>query len=378
MYTKGMKKTLIFVFILVAIFGVGGYIFSSGVLNPDEKLYVAVEKEGKIAVIDAAKNKVIKNIDLAKDHEGDQIIYYPHNVQVAPDGKTVWVTANAGQHQHAATIVPEAHAHGEVEGAEPDEIIVIDPKNDRVTQRIDTVAGAQLAHVAVSPDGLYVYVTAQKEEAIYKVNAKTFQVEKKIFTKKGAEPHGLRLNSDASLAYIAFMGDKSLMTLNLANASMTETPLEGTPIQTGVTPNRKFVFASLYDTKELAVWRADIKVLGKVKLPDGAKGPLQMYPTPDSKFVYLADQGYYFGVEPGHAVYKIELETGKVLKEIQAGSAPHGVVVSHDGTKVYVTNVLSGDVSVINTASDSEVSRIKVGKEPNGVSLWSKTLGGTP
>jgi len=33
---------------------------------------------------------------------------------------------------------------------------------------------------------------------------------------------------------------------------------------------------------------------------------------------------------------------------------------------------LSGDVSVIDTARDEEVKTIKVGKEPNGISIWYK------
>jgi len=33
---------------------------------------------------------------------------------------------------------------------------------------------------------------------------------------------------------------------------------------------------------------------------------------------------------------------------------------------------LSDDVSVIDTAKDEEVGRIKVGKFPNGISTWTK------
>ena len=105
-------------------------------------------------------------------------------------------------------------------------------------------------------------------------------------------------------------------------------------------------------------------------LPQGAKGPIQMYSTPDSQFIYLADQGYYFEQPASDLVYKIDLLAGIVVKEIKAGSAPHGVVVSPDGAFVYVTNLLSNDVSVIDTATDTEVGRIPVGKEPNGVSFW--------
>jgi YVTN family beta-propeller protein len=115
-----------------------------------------------------------------------------------------------------------------------------------------------------------------------------------------------------------------------------------------------------------------------VDLPPDAKGPIQMYPTPDSKFVYVADQGYYFGQPQNNIVYKVDVSSGTIIKQITAGAAPHGVVVSKDGKLVYITNLKSDDVSIIDTAIDAEVGRIPAGKEPNGISIWSKSLGGTP
>jgi YVTN family beta-propeller protein len=134
----------------------------------------------------------------------------------------------------------------------------------------------------------------------------------------------------------------------------------------------------MYDTKSLALYNSAHESLSYARLPEGAKGPIQMYPTPDSRFVYLADQGYYFGQPAGDTVYKIDVTTSQVVASIKAGSAPHGVVVSKDGGRVYVTNLLSGDVSIIDATKDVELSRIPVGKEPNGISVWTKDSGGMP
>ena len=46
------------------------------------------------------------------------------------------------------------------------------------------------------------------------------------------------------------------------------------------------------------------------------------------------------------------------------------MAVSKDGKFVYVTNLLSDDLSVIDTVQGKEVVKIKVGKMPNGVSLF--------
>lgn len=375
-----MKKPLIFIGGIAVFFVAFGIIFYSGLFNPNEKIYVAVEGDGKIAVIDPVKNKVIKNINLAKEHDGGVLNFTPHNIQVAPDGNSVWVTANAGSYEgHSFNFLNKVLAHGdEHSGMSDDEVIVINPKTDIIIKRIPIAVGIHLAHVVLTPNSAYAYVTAQKEGAIYKINVSTYTVEKKISLSANSEPHGMRISSDGSLAYLAMLGSKALGILDINKDTFSEMPVRGKAVQAGVTPDGNFAFVSLYDTKELAVYKKNSNAIEYITLPASAKGPIQMYPTPDSRFVYLADQGYYFNQPSSDVVYKIDLMEMKVVKEIKAGQAPHGVVVSKDGKFVYITNLLSGDISVIDALNDNEIAKISVGKEPNGISIWNKKLGGTP
>ncbi len=370
-----MNKMFVFVVFIAVIFG-AGFWYKNSIGQPKEKIYVAVEGDGLIAVIDAKKQKVLKSIDLSVEHDGGKLIYAPHNVQVSPNNKSVWVTANASKHEgHTRRFVPEAYAHGdEAESVtnESDQIIVIDPLTDKIIKRIPIKQNIHLAHVVVTKSGDYAYATAQKEGVIYKINTKTFEVEKNILARKDGEPHGLRISPDDSFAYIAALKSKALGILDLKNDEYREVFLEGSPVQAGVTPNNKYAFVSLYDTKRLAVYEIKSEEVDYVDLPPEAKGAIQMYSTPDSRFVYLADQGYYFGQPVGERVYKIDLLDKKVVKEIKTGLAPHGVIVSEDGQYVYITNLLGEDVSVIETKSDTLVNKIKVGREPNGISLWYK------
>ncbi len=373
-----MKKILVFVVIIAGILGLGMLYRDFFKSQPNEKVYVAIEGESKIVVIDPVTKSILSTINLAVEHDGGLLPYAPHNVQVSPDMKTVWVTANAGMHQgHTSLMTNRAYAHGGVgEGA--DEVIVINPDNDRIIKRLPLGNGLHLAHVVLTPDSAWALVTAQNEGAIYKINTRTFALEKKILlprpvTSAGSpEPHGLRVAHDGSAAYLAILKGKSMGVLDLVDDSITTVPLGGAAVQTGVTPDGKFVVVSLYDTKQLAVYEVTTKKVRFVKLPSTARGPVQMYPTPDSRFVYLADQGYYFGQPPSEWVYKIDLQKLAVVEEIRAGRGPHGVVVSPDGLRLYVTNLLSDDLTVIDTITDKETERISVGKEPNGVSVWLK------
>jgi len=342
--------------------------------SPKEKIYIAVEGEGVVDVVDPKTAKVIRTIDLAISHDGGILRFAPHNIQASPDSVSVWVTANAGEHEdHAASLVPRALAHGaEDESAEPDEIIIIDPSTDRIVKRIGIAPGAHLAHVVFSPDGATAYVTAQTRGTIYRVNTGTYAIEARIASPAESEPHGIRMSPDGKHAYVALLAGKALGILDVAKNSLAAIPLGGQAIQTGVTPDGRFVAVSLYDTRSVAIYGTADGSVRTVKLPASSRGPIQMYPTPDSKYFYLADQGPSLGQPTGNRVYKIDVAAGAVVGETVAGDGPHGVVVSPDGATVFVTNLRSGDVSIIETATDRERIRIPVGNKPNGITYWSQ------
>lgn len=343
-----------------------------------QKVYVALEGDGAVAVIDVPSMTLSKKISLTTD-KGNE--FMAHNVQVAPDGKSVWVTANAMEKDmHGFRFVPTAFAS---EGESKDstlesQLVVIDPATDTIQKRIPLGMGLGLAHVTLTPDSNTVIATSQKKGIVFLVNVKTGEVVKKITLDMSSEPHGVRVLPDSSKAYVALMKGNGMAEIDLQNFSVSVVPMKGSSVQIGVTPDGKQVVASLYDTKKMAVYTLGTKEVREIALPESSKGPLQMYPTPDSKYMYLADQGYYSKQPEGEKVYKIDLQNSSIITEILAGKAPHGVVVSPDGKYVFVTNLMDKNVSVIDTATDKEITKVRVGKEPNGISFWSSKTGGTP
>lgn len=365
---------------------------------PSEKIYVAVEEDENIAVINL-QNNVVKYISL-DEAEGSSIIsFMPHNVQVSPDGKSVWVTANVSSvkpnnKSEGFLSVPKAYAHEDESNTNmnsneknsksvsmqdiEDEVVVINPMTDNIVKRIPIGKDLHLAHVIVTPGERFAYVTSQSKDLIVKINMTTFKVEKQISLKKGSSPHGIRVSPDGENAYVALMGENGVADISTSTDNVTYLSFKGKAVQTGITPDGKFALATVFDSKQLAVYDVVSKSMSFIDLPSESRGPLQVYPMPDSRYVYVADQGYYFGQPQGNLVYKIDLYQKKVISQIKAGTAPHGVVVAKDGRNVYVTNLVSGDVSVIDTSSNKEVRKINVGRSPNGISIWSKDLGGTP
>lgn len=318
-------------------------------------VYVAEEDEGKITVINPLENKVVGSIVIS-DHHSSQMGLMPHNVQVAPDGKSVWVTATA-------------HDGGDME-----QVIVIDPvANHSILKKINVGVNQHLGHIVLDTASTYAFATANEAGQVIQIDAKTYTEVKRYNLGATYEPHGLRY-SKGNL-YVANMGAKSMSIINISSGQIDEVPLGGMAVQTAVTPDGKYAFASLYDTKEVAMYDIQTKQVIKIALPAGALGPIQLYPTPDNKLLYVCDQGGV-GTDPvSNKVYVIDIAASSVTNTIDVGNAAHGVVVSNDGQSVYVTNSKSNTVSVIDVATQKVTHTISVGEAPNGISYKFPTGG---
>jgi YVTN family beta-propeller protein len=237
---------------------------------------------------------------------------------------------------------------------------------------------SHLAHVVVNDEGTFAYTVSQEKSRLYIIDLTAKEILETIPLEEGSDPHGLRLSVDNSKLYVALIGGKAIAEVNLENYSIRKYPLSGAVIQTAVTPNGSYVFGSVYDAKKVAWINVSTNEHGYIDLPEDAKGSIQLYSTPDSKYLYAVNQGYYFEQPTGNTVYRIDIDQKKVDQIIPAGEAPHGIVVDKKGQFVYVTNLLSEDISIIETATNKEVARLKVGEMPNGISIWNKEMGGTP
>ena len=77
----------------------------------------------------------------------------------------------------------------------------------------------------------------------------------------------------------------------------------------------------------------------------------------------------YVGLFKDDAVAVIDTAQNKVLRTLSVPKGPHGLVVTPDGRKVYVSSDGASTVSVIDTAADRVVASIDVGANPHGLSV---------
>lgn len=71
----------------------------------------------------------------------------------------------------------------------------------------------------------------------------------------------------------------------------------------------------------------------------------------------------------GSDVCGIGVPSGEPLGCVTTGKTPHGVALSADGARLFVSNEGAGTVAVVDTARKAVVSALRVGRQPNQIAL---------
>jgi YVTN family beta-propeller protein len=150
-----------------------------------------------------------------------------------------------------------------------------------------------------------------------------------------------------------------------ANKRVATIPVGKTPVQIAFAPDGRFAYVSL--NGEDAVGKIDVakrRLVEKVKVGDG---PVQLFVTPDKQRLLVANQGTE--ARPGKTLSIVETATFEKVRDVATGKGPHGVVIDPAGSRAYVTNLYEGTVAVVDLDDLRVVARVRVGKEPNGISF---------
>jgi len=330
-----MKKILLVTFIAILV-------LTATACGPntetENNYYFTGNEGGSITKIDAVQNKVVGTIKL----DGSV-----HNVQVSPDGKVL-----------GATLVPKMADHnGEMKGF----ALFYDTATNKLISKVEV--GNHPAHIVFTSDQKYILVTNNEDNNISVIDAKTYQLVQTIPTGKG--PHGLRVSADSKYAYIANMGEDTVSVIDLTVMMESRKIKVGdAPVTTGVTSDGKLLVVSLNTENAVAIVELASDKVEKIAV---GEGPAQVYIQSDDKIAIVANQGTE--KKPSNSITKIDLSTKKAVATIETGKGAHGLVTSGDNKFIYVTNMFDNTVSVVDNIQNKEITEIKVGKTPNGISL---------
>lgn len=103
--------------------------------------------------------------------------------------------------------------------------------------------------------------------------------------------------------------------------------------------------------------------------PDGRYFYVSNYKMYGSGFNPVADDDCNRGNWDDSYVYRIAVETMAIDQVITTGAVPKFVAVTPDGATLLVSNWCGFDLSVIDIASGTEVTRIDLGRHPRGIAV---------
>lgn len=156
--------------------------------------------------------------------------------------------------------------------------------------------------------------------------------------------------------YTANEGDGTISVIDEASLKVIKTiKLDGMPHNVNVDPLGIYVYATNHEEEE-----ADGHAMGHIpylRIIDAKTNKLvrsvamekmaaHVVPSKSGRIVYVSREG-------GSTVVAVDVENGEIIRTYKTGFGPHGMVMSNDGKRLYVPNMKTEDVSIVDVTSDS-------------------------
>ncbi len=246
---------------------------------------------------------------------------------------------------------------------------VIDTKTNTVT---DTIAlGGRPNECAATNDGRYVVVPLL---APANLSVVVDVAEKKIVKSfKTVHPHNCFTPEGGSntIVYCEERDAYRIHRIDLAKMEITnEVKVAGDPRPFAITKDEKTLYTALSGLHGVAVIDIPHETMSQIALPPMPWMACKVEPpntpvhgvglTPDGKKLWItsvSDAG----------IYVYDIASKKLGKKITVGACPNWISFSADGKYAGVSNADTDDTSILDVKAEKEIARVKVGTAPKRV-----------
>ena len=352
--------------------------FSAAVAGALERVYVPNRTDRTVSVIDPATLAVIDTFKVGVD---------PQHIVPSWDLKTLWVANNA-------------------EGRTDGSLTPIDPRTGKPGRPI---AVDDPYNLYWSPDGRYAIVVAEAHKRLDFRNPQTMKLEFSIPTPECAGINHADFSIDGRFALFTCEFGGSLTKIDLVNRKVLETirlspyfnrpevlellakpgrkphrmmdpvrpratiiTMKGMPQDVRASPDGKTFFVA--DMMADGVHVVDFESFRQTGFIPTGVGTHGLYPSRDGRSLYVANRGSnkIRGSARGKgSVSVIDFATRAVTANwpVPGGGSPDMGNVSADGRHLWLSGRYDHEVYRFDTSSGA-VDRIKVGREPHGLTVW--------
>ncbi|MFJ9851016.1 YncE family protein [Streptomyces sp. NPDC101150] len=250
-----------------------------------------------------------------------------------------------------------------------DSVSVIDPKTYKVIETIPV--GVQPQHVVPSWDMKTLWVNNNRGHDLTPIDPATGEAGKPV---KVHDPYNLYFTPNGKYAVVMASMDRQLVFRDPHSMEIRKTlPVSCAGVNhADFSPDgRYFIVSCEFSGELLKVDTEKMKVIGQEKLPFEGAMPQDVKISPDGKTWYIADM-------MADGVWVLDGDRFTRPRLLPTGKGTHGLYVSRDSKKMYISNRGEGSISLLDFKTGDLVDKwhIPGGGSPDmgGVSADGKVL----
>ena len=331
--SSSMKKLTLAIFLLGVV--LAGNPAPGWAQTPSPALLVLNKEDATLSIIDPSTMKTVAQIPTG---EG------PHEIAASDDGKMAFI-ANYGGRTPGTTIS------------------VMDLVAQKELRRVD-LGALRRPHGIVFAEGK-VWLTAEQNRLIARYDPAGGQIDWLLGIGQNGT-HMLLFSKDRSLLFTSNIGSDSITLLqrggdpsvwNATNVSVGKGPEGG-----DISPDgREYWAANSGDGTVSIIDVATKRVEQTLDVQVNRSNRLKF--TLDGKLVLISDLG-------NNALVVVDAASRKVVKRLNPGRQPEGILISPDGVHAYVAVAGDKNVTVLDLKSLEVTTRIPTGAGPDGMA-WA-------
>ena len=237
------------------------------------------------------------------------------------------------------------------------------------TSHTSFLAGVAAAVIAFAPATWaagtgYLFVSSEKDHAIAVLDGETYEVVKQIRT--GARPRHLAFNPDHTRLYAACGEGNSIDIIDVGTLELVDriAPIDD-PEAFDFSPDGETMYITLEDASQLGILNLRAYFEGREEKPELAVADVSATDDDD-------DDDDDDDEEEDEEEGEDDDEEGKEddgelipgMSTVDVGKEPEGVLVNRDGSLVFVTSEVANMVHVVDTATSEIRANIVAGNRP--------------
>lgn len=306
-------------------------LFSAAFTAQAETVFVTLEKDNALAVLDPMTGQLIKTIDIGQR---------PRGIAISPDNKYLYIATS--DDNTVKIIDAETYKEvGQLPSGEDPETFALNPKGDRL-------------YVSNEDDNLVTVIDIPSKKAIAQI-------------KVGVEPEGIAVSPDNQWVVSASETTNMIHWIDAKTNKIVENTLvDPRPRAAAFTADN----SQLWVTSEIAgtLMILDTKTKKIIKtirldIPGVTADKIQ----PVGVVIDKASRWGYVAIGPANRVIVVNAQTFELEKFLLVGSRVWNLAFSPDEKRLYTTNGKSNDVSIIDLENHKVVKSVGVGRFPWGV-----------